>query len=143
MAQRIGNARQEQIALGVVSIVAGIIFMAHGYQKFFQMGIPGVTGFFGGLGIPLPGVAAPAVATLELVGGFLLAIGFFARFIAVPLAIDMATAIALVHAPNGFFVPKGVEFVLLLMTAAVAIAIAGAGALSIDAATQRQSVRER
>ena len=87
MAQRIGNAGQAQIALGVVRIVAGIIFMAHGYQKFFQMGIPGETGFFGGLGIPLPGVAAPAVGAHEVVGGFLLAIGFFARFIAVPLAV--------------------------------------------------------
>jgi len=142
MAQRIGTARQAQMALGIVRIVAGIIFMAHGYQKFFQTGIPGVTGFFGGVGIPLPGIAAPAVATVELVGGFLLAIGLFARFVAIPLVIDMATAIALVHAPNGFFAPKGVEFVLLLMASAIAIAIAGAGAFSIDAATSRQSIRD-
>lgn len=142
MAQRIGSARQAQMALGIVRIVAGIIFMAHGYQKFFQMGIPGVTGFFGGLGIPLPGIAAPLVATVELVGGFLLAIGFFARFVAVPLAIDMATAITIVHAPKGFFAPRGVEFVLLLMTSAIAVVIAGAGAFSIDAATSRQSTRD-
>ena len=142
MAQRIGSARQAQMALGLVRIVAGIVFMAHGYQKFFQMGIPGVTGFFGGLGIPLPGIAAPLVSTVELVGGFLLAIGFFARFAAIPLVIDMATAITVVHAPNGFFAPKGVEFVLLLMISALAVGIAGAGAFSIDAATSRQSIRD-
>jgi putative oxidoreductase len=140
---RIGNARQAEIGLGIVRIVAGIIFMAHGYQKFFAMGIPGVTAYFSGLGIPVPGVAAPLVATVELLGGFLLAIGFFARFVAVPLAVDMATAIAVVHAKNGFFGPKGIEFVLLLMTAAIAIAVAGSGAFSIDAATHKTSVRER
>ncbi|HEX6574760.1 MAG TPA: DoxX family protein [Gemmatimonadaceae bacterium] len=141
MAARIGTDRQAQIGLGIVRIVAGIVFMAHGYQKFFTMGIPGVTGFFGGLGIPLPGVAAPMVATLELVGGFLLVIGLFARFIAIPLAIDMATAIALVHAKNGFYLPMGVEFVLMLMTAAIAVAIAGSGAFSIDRATSRSNRR--
>ena len=143
MVSRIGSARQGQAALGVVRIVAGIIFMAHGYQKFFMMGIPGVTGFFGGLGIPMPGAAAVLVATVELVGGFLLAVGLFGRFIAVPLAIDMATAITVVHAKNGFFGPKGIEFVLLLMTAAIAIAIAGSGAFSIDAVTHKTSVREK
>lgn len=141
MAQTVGTAAQAQAALGIVRIVAGIIFMAHGYQKLFTMGLPGVTGFFGGLGIPMPGAAAALVATLELAGGFLLLIGLFARFIAVPLAIDMLTAISILHAKNGFFVPNGVEFVMLLMTAAIAVIIAGAGAFSVDAATSRKSPR--
>ena len=141
MIQRIGTSRQAEVALGLVRIVAGIVFMSHGYHKFFMMGLPGVTGFFGGLGIPLPGLAAPAVATLELVGGFLLLIGFFARFVAVPLAIDMATAILLVHAKNGFFIPNGIEFVMMLLTAALAVAIAGAGAFSVDAASSGKSSR--
>jgi putative oxidoreductase len=141
MAQRLGTVRQTQIALGIVRIVAGVIFVAHGYQKFFMMGIPGVTGFFTQLGAPMPGIAAPAIATLELVGGLALLVGFFARFVAIPLALDMAGAIFLMHAKGGFFVPKGVEFVMLLMTAAVAVAIAGAGAFSIDSATARPSER--
>ena len=135
MIQRIGTPRQAQVALGILRIVAGVIFMAHGYQKFFIMGIDGVTGFFTQVGAPLPGITAILIATLELAGGLLLLLGVFARFIAVPLALDMLGAILLVHVRNGFFVPRGVEFVMLLLVSAIAIAIAGPGALSVDAAT--------
>ena len=135
MIQRIGTPRQAQLALGILRIVTGVIFMAHGYQKFFIMGIDGVTGFFTQVGAPLPGITAILIATLELVGGFMMVLGLFARFIAVPLALDMLGAILLVHIRNGFFVPGGVEFVMLLLVSAMAIAIAGPGALSVDSAT--------
>jgi putative oxidoreductase len=141
MVQRIGTPGQAQVALGLIRIVAGVVFMAHGYQKFFMMGIDGVTGFFTQVGIPLPGIMAIVVASLELVGGLALLLGVFARFIAVPLALDILGAILTVHIGNGFFVPKGVEFVTLLFAAAVAIVIAGPGAFSVDAVTS--SSRER
>ena len=142
MVQRIGSAKQAQAALAIIRIVAGVIFMAHGYQKFFMMGLPGVTEFFTQVGAPLPGITAIVVATLELAGGFALLIGFFARFIAIPLALDIAGAIVLVHMKNGFFVPGGVEFVMLLMVAAMAIAIAGPGEFSVDRALSPGSERE-
>ena len=142
MVQRIGSPKQAQVALGIIRIVAGVIFMAHGYQKFFMMGLPGVTGFFTQVGAPLPGITAIVVATLELAGGFALLIGFFARFIAIPLALDIAGAIVLVHIRNGFFVPGGVEFVMLLMAAAIAIAIAGPGKFSVDRGLARGLERE-
>jgi len=132
MVQRLGSPKQAQVALGIIRIVAAVVFIAHGYQKFFIMGIPGTTGFFTQVGAPLPEITAPLVATLELVGGAALLIGLFARFVAIPLAIDIATAIVLFHSKHGFFVPMGVEFVTLLLASAVAIAIAGPGAFSID-----------
>jgi len=132
VSQRFGSASQAQTALGILRIVAGVIFIAHGYQKFFMMGIPGVTGFFDQLGIPLAGIMAILIATLELVGGFALLIGFFGRFVAIPLALDLAGAIFFTHARNGFFVPRGIEFVMILMVSAIAIAIAGPGRFSVD-----------
>ncbi len=86
----------------------------------------------------MPGIMAIAIATLELAGGTALALGIFSRWIAIPLALDMATAILTVHAPNGFFVPKGVEFVMLLMTSAIALAIGGPGAFSVDGLTGKR-----
>lgn len=142
MIKRFGSDRQAQTALAIVRIVAGVIFMAHGYQKFFMMGLPGVTGFFGGLGVPLPGVMAAVIATLELAGGFALLIGFFGRLIAIPLALDIAGAITLVHAKNGFFVPNGIEFVMLLMFSAIAIAVAGPGRFSVDSVFARGPARD-
>ncbi len=138
MLQRLGSPRQAQIALAIIRVVAGVIFVAHGYQKFFTMGLDGVTGFFTQLGAPVPGVSAIVVSTFELVGGSALIIGLFARFIAIPLAIDMATAILLFHSKHGFFVPMGIEFVTLLLASAIAIAIAGAGAFSVDEALARK-----
>lgn len=132
MIQRIGSPRQAQLALGLIRIIAGVIFFAHGYQKFFIMGIEGTTGFFTQVGAPLPGISAIVVASLELVGGILLAAGFMTRLIAIPLAIDIATAILLLHSKHGFFVPMGVEFVTLLLVSAIALAIAGPGAFSVD-----------
>lgn len=132
MLQRIGSARQAQVALGLIRVVAGVVFFAHGYQKYFVMGLDGTTGFFTQLGVPLPGIAAIVVATLELVGGLLLAAGFMTRLIAILFTIDMATAILLFHSKHGFFVPMGVEFVTLLLVSAIALAIAGPGAFAAD-----------
>jgi len=132
MIRKVGSPAQAQIALGLIRIVAGVIFFAHGYQKFFVMGIEGTTGFFTQVGAPLPGISALVVASLELVGGALLVAGFLTRLVAIPLAIDISTAILLFHSKHGFFVPMGVEFVTLLLVSAIALAIAGPGAFSID-----------
>jgi len=138
MLQKLGSPRQAQVALAIIRIVAGVIFFAHGYQKFFVMGIDGTTGFFTQVGAPLPGISAIVVATVEMAGGALLVFGIFARFVAIPLAIDMTSAIVLVHSKHGFFVPMGVEFVTLLLASAIAIAVAGAGAFSVDEMTGRK-----
>ena len=62
MLGKLGSPRQAQIALAIIRIVAGVIFIAHGYQKFFVMGIDGTTGFFTQVGAPLPGISAIVVA---------------------------------------------------------------------------------
>jgi putative oxidoreductase len=51
-----------------------------------------VTGFFASLGIPLPGVMAPAISLLEFVGGILLIAGFLTRLTGFLLAADMFVA---------------------------------------------------
>lgn len=137
MLQRFATQRQMEIGLGILRIATGLVFAAHGYQKFFTMGIDGTTGFFTSLGIPLPGITAILIATLELAGGLALAAGLLTRLIAIPLALDMAGAIFFFH--RGFFVPKGIEFVGILMVSAIALAIGGPGAFSIDGMLGRGS----
>lgn len=132
MIQRHGTPSQVELGLAVLRIVTGIVFAMHGYQKFFMMGLDGTEGFFTQIGVPLPGIAAPFVATVELVGGIALAIGLKTRLVAIPLVIDMMSAIIFFHAKNGFFVPMGIEFVLMLMTSAITLALAGPGAPSVD-----------
>jgi putative oxidoreductase len=132
MTQRFASPKQMEIGLAVLRIVTGIVFAAHGYQKFFLMGLDGTAGFFTQLGVPLPAAAAVLVATLELAGGIALALGIFTRLIAIPLAMDMLAAIFFFHAKNGFFVPSGIEFVLMLMASSIALALGGPGAFAVD-----------
>ena len=118
----------------------GIVFLMHGWQKLFQMGIPGVSGFFGMIGVPVPELAAIVVSVLELAGGLAVLLGLFTRWVAIPLAIDMLVAALLVHLPGGFFAPDGVEMVLLPLAGSVTLALAGSGAFALDGLLMRRPV---
>jgi putative oxidoreductase len=132
----LGPASPRQLSLGItlVRIITGCIFVAHGYQKLFVFGIAGVTGAFTQMGVPASTIIAPLVAIVELAGGIALILGLLTRLAALGLAIDMLGAIFIVHLKNGFFLPNGIEFALLLLLACLALVTAGAGALSIDEA---------
>ena len=114
-------------------IMVGVIFLMHGWEKLYVMGIPATTEFFGELGIPAPMLAAACVAGLELVGGLALIAGLMTRWVAIPLALDMATAIVLVHLPMGFFAADGgFELALLVLISTVMLTLNGSGAFALD-----------
>jgi len=122
----------------VLRAVLGIVMIVHGWQKFFVDGISGVEGFFTQVGVPLSGVSAIVVATVELVGGVLMVLGLGTRIVGALYAACMIGAIVFVHASAGFLAAAGgYEFVLLLAAVSAAIALTGAGRYSLDALIRR------
>jgi putative oxidoreductase len=118
--------------LSILRIVAALIFLEHGTQKFFGFPAPPANGF-------------PAVLSLiwwqgliELVGGILLVLGLFTRAAAFILAGDMAVAYWMAHAPKSFYpVLNGGDAAILYCFVFLYIAAAGGGAWSADRAFRR------
>lgn len=122
------------IALLLLRLVLGATLIAHGVQKFTVTTIAGVEEMFAGLGVPAAAIAAPAIASIEIVAGALLVIGLVTRIAAVAAAAVALGALFLVHGSSGFFAGDGgYEFVLLLAVVGIALALTGAGAYSVDA----------
>jgi putative oxidoreductase len=127
----ISIATRPDIALLLLRLGAGFAFFMHGLQKF-QMGLGNVVQGFTGMGIPLPGLAAPFIAGLETIGGIALMLGLLTRVFGSLLFCDMLVATLLVHAKNGWLGQGGMELTALLGCMALALGLAGAGRYSVD-----------
>ena len=121
--------RYTPYALAALRIVAGLLFMEHGTQKL--------------LGFPAGDNPMPALLSLfgiggiiEMVGGFLIAIGFFTRPVAFLCSGQMAVAYWLFHAPKSLYpVQNGGDAAILFCFVFLLLMCAGAGAISLDRAS--------
>lgn len=117
----------------VLRLVAGIVFISHGMQKF-NNGVDGFAGFLSSLNVPLPEVMKWVVPILELGGGILLILGLGTRLVALALAILMVFTTLLVKLDVGIIGEQGAgaEIDLMLLAAGVALVLMGPGANSVD-----------
>ena len=128
------NPRLQVAARILLRLAFGFLFLAHGWQKFFQYTIEGTTAAFGQMGVPAAGLIAPVAATLEIVGGAAIILGLLTRVFAGLLGLQMVAALFMVHAPAGVFVENGgFELVLALAAGALALFLVGPGRISLDA----------
>ena len=125
----------------LVRLYWGWQFMQTGWGKLHNLGH--VKEFFTSLGIPAPGVMAPAIATLEFVGGILLIVGLGSRLIGLLLAGNMLVAYitsdrealgSVFSDPGKFYIADPFTFLF----ASLIVLVFGAGLFSLDALIARR-----
>ena len=117
------------VVLSIVRIVAGLIFMEHGTQKFLSFPAGEAAGM--GLALSNPGAYAGIV---ELICGALIALGLFTRPAAFLASGTMAVAYFMAHAPQNFFPVNNMGYAAILYCFIfLYLVFAGPGPLSVDA----------
>lgn len=122
-----GFSRWSPQLLGLLRIVAGLLFLAHGVVKLFgfppgaEPGVQPLASLFG------------VGAVIELVTGALIAIGLFTRPAALIASGQMAVAYWMFHAPSSPYpVLNGGEPAILFCFIFLYLVGAGPGAFSAD-----------
>ncbi|PTM39949.1 DoxX family protein [Bosea sp. 124] len=119
--------RYSPYALGILRIVAALIFIAHGTQKLF--GFPAAPAS----GLPPMFSLFWFGAVLEAFGGLAILLGVFTRPVAFILAGEMAYAYWMFHAPRSLYpLLNGGDAAILYCFIFLYLVFAGAGAFSID-----------
>ncbi|MGW0802191.1 DoxX family protein [Nonomuraea sp. NPDC002799] len=120
------------IAALIARIVTGVIFVAHGWQKW-QGGLGATTQGFREMGIPMPELAAGFATVVETVGGIFLILGLLVRPVALLLLINMLGAIAFVHWGHGLLAAdNGWEFPGALAALSLLFLALGGGRIGLD-----------
>ncbi|MFC9688901.1 DoxX family protein [Kribbella sp. NPDC056951] len=133
----------QDVALLIARVGVGIVFVAHGWQKFQTNGLDATAQAFQGMGVPSPTISAYFATFAELIAGAALILGVLTPIAAVLLALDMAGAFLFVHMSNGVFASDGGwELVVTLGLTAIIIGAVGAGRFSLDRAIIRTPARE-
>ncbi|WP_217370157.1 DoxX family protein [Nonomuraea antri] len=133
------------VAALIARVAIGVIFVAHGWQKW-QNGLGATTQGFRQMGIPMPELAAGFASVVETVGGICLILGLGVRVVALLLLANMIGAIAFVHAGNGVFATdNGWELPGALAAISLLFLALGGGRIGLDgiirAATRRRAER--
>ena len=122
MLKFLGNYQEQAYAL--LRIVAGLLFLAHGVQKFFNF----PTDF------PYPlNPMTTAAASIEIAAGALIIVGFLTRPAAFIASGMSAVGYWMVHGAQGLYpIANGGELIALYCFIFLYIATRGAGVWSVD-----------
>ncbi|KPU60393.1 doxX family protein [Pseudomonas fluorescens] len=130
------DIRTTPYAALVMRLALGIMFIAHGLTKVFVFTPAGTAGFFESIGIP--GLLAYPVMAFEVIGGLMLVLGVYARWVAALAVVQLFVA-ATVHFGNGWSFTNangGWEYPIYLSISALVVALLGDGLFALKPSTK-------
>ena len=129
-------SRYSPLALTLLRIIAGFLFMPHGAQKLF--------GWLGGMGGTGASASFPdllwVTGVLEFFGGLCIVLGVWTRPVAFLLSGQMAAAYFMGHASRGFWplLNRG-ELAVLYCFVFLFLAAAGGGPFTVERLWQKKA----
>lgn len=124
------------LALLILRVGTGLIFVPHGYPKLTggggekKGGHAHLTQSLAQMGLPFPYAFAALVGAIEFFGGLLLIVGLQTEWAAIALAFVMLVATGRVLVQRGFV--GEADFPFSLLVAVLALALLGGGAVTVD-----------
>jgi uncharacterized membrane protein YphA (DoxX/SURF4 family) len=125
------DSRTAPYAALVMRLALGIMFIAHGLTKVFVFTPAGTAAFFQSVGFP--GFLAYPIMAFEVIGGLMLVLGIYARWVAAVAVVQLFAA-ATVHFGNGWSFTNangGWEYPIYLSATALVLALLGDGAFAV------------
>jgi putative oxidoreductase len=121
--------KSRPVALLLLRCGLAVVFLFHGYPKFFGKTAVFVSTF---QRIGLPGFLVYVAGAIEVVGGLMVLVGLYTPVAALLLVLDMAVAIWKYNFSEGLYAVPEYELPLVLGLAALTLATTGAGPFSLD-----------
>ncbi|NEQ51145.1 MAG: DoxX family protein [Leptolyngbya sp. SIO3F4] len=120
-------------AITLLRVSLGILFLAHGLLKITIFTLPGTAQFF--MSVGLPGFMAYVVTPIEIIGGLLLILGLYPRWVALGLFPILLVATFKVHGGSGWLFTNeggGWEFPAFFAIATIVQFLLGNGAYALS-----------
>ena len=127
----------EPVSWLLIRLTAGLMIIPHGWPKVVAGIGPTAANALARRGIEPSEPLAVVLILLETVGGLCVALGFFTRFFAAAIAIEMAV-IVYQYFPKFGWTGPGYEYPLMWGLIMLAIALRGGGPYSVDRKLARE-----
>jgi putative oxidoreductase len=137
-----GTSPQVRWGATLLRVAVASVFVIHGLARAVHAGVTPFGGYLSSSGFPAGPAIAWTLTIVEIVGGVALALGLLVRPLCAWFAAQIATGIAMVHGPVGWFVVglgrNGAEYSVLILAclAAVALTASASWRLGIGRAAQ-------
>ena len=118
-------------SLVLLRVSTAFIFFAHAIVRLFNGTIPRFGGYLDSKGLLIGTPLVWAITVFEIMGGLLLALGYYSKWLSAAFIVILVVGILLIHASAGWFVGEhgsgGSEYSFILIIALIVIAATDRG----------------